>query len=220
MDGTRVTRRRFVAAGSLGAVAVLAPQAAVRAAAASGPTLGGKAFAEGVISGDPTPSGITLWSRVTDAAGKGSVELEVAKEKSFRQVVTRKLITTSDDLDHAVKARLTGLDPYEQYYYRFSTKGGDSAVGRFRTALPADSNQPVKFAYFSCQELSFGYFSAHALLAKEDVDFVVNLGDYVYHDFFFPPGPGARKTALSVVAAQTLEQFRERYKVYRGDANL
>ena len=219
MDGSRITRRRFVAAGSLGAVAVLAPQAVVKAATSS-PTLGGKAFAEGVISGDPTPTGITLWSRVTDAAGKGSVELEIAKEKNFRKVVARKLITTSADLDHAVKAKITGLDPYEQYYYRFSTKGGNSAAGRFRTALPADSNQTVKFAYFSCQELSFGYFNAHALLAREDVDFVVNLGDYVYHDFYFPPGPGARKTGLSVVAAQTLDEFRERYKVYRSDANL
>src|SRR5215207_8214859 len=220
MDGTRLTRRRFVAAGSLGAVAVLAPQAVVARAGTRSPTLGGKAFAEGVISGDPTPTGITLWSRVTDAGGSGTVELEIAKEKNFRNVVTRKLISTSDNLDHAVKAKVTGLDPYEQYYYRFSTKGGNSAAGRFRTALPAGSNQTVKFAYFSCQELSFGYFNAHALLAKEDVDFVINLGDYVYHDFYFPPGPGARQTGLSVVAAQTLEQFRERYKVYRSDANL
>jgi alkaline phosphatase D len=219
IEGSRLTRRRFVAAGSLGAIAVLAPQAVVRAATAS-PTLGGRAFAEGIISGDPTPNGITLWSRVTDAGGSGTVELEIAKEKGFSKVVTRKLISTSDDLDHAVKAKITGLDPYEQYYYRFSTKGGNSAAGRFRTALPADSNQPVKFAYFSCQELSFGFFNAHALLAKEDVDFVVNLGDYVYHDFFFPLGPGARETGLSVVAAQTLEEFRERYKVYRSDANL
>jgi alkaline phosphatase D len=220
MDGSRLSRRRFVAAGSLGAVAVLAPQAAVRAAAASGPTLGGKAFAEGVISGDPTPTGITLWSRVTDAGGKGTVELEIAKEKSFRRVVTRKLISTSDDLDHAVKAKITGLDPYEQYYYRFSTKGGDSAAGRFRTALPADSNQPVRFAYFSCQEYTFGFFNAHALLAKEDLDFVVNLGDYIYQDVKFPPGVGVREAALSVGAASTLEQFRERYKAYRADASL
>jgi alkaline phosphatase D len=220
MDGSRLTRRRFVAAGSLGAVAVVAPQAVVARAGLRAPTLGGKAFAEGVASGDPTPSGITLWSRVTDASGSGSVELEVAKEKNFRRVVTRQLISTSEGIDHVVKAKLSGLDPYEQYYYRFSTKSGDSSVGRFRTALPSDSNQPVRFAYFSCQEFSFGFFNAHALLAKEDVDFVINLGDYVYHDFYFPPGPGARKTPLSVVAAQTLEQFRERYKVYRSDANL
>ena len=219
MDGSRLTRRRFVAGGSLGAVAVLAPQAAVRAATSS-PTLGGKAFAEGVISGDPTPNGITLWSRVTDAGGKGSVELEIAREKSFRRVVTRKLVTTSDDLDHAVKARITGLDPYEQYYYRFSTKGGNSAVGRFRTALPADSNQPVRFGYFSCQEFSFGYFNAHALLAREDLDFVINLGDYIYQDVKFPLGVGVRETPVSVGAASTLEELRDRYKAYRSDANL
>jgi alkaline phosphatase D len=218
MDGTGLTRRRFVAAGSLGAVAVFAPQAR---AGLKAPTLGGKAFAEGVLSGDPTPNGITLWSRVTDASGSGTVELEIAKEKNFRNVVTRKLISTSNDLDHAVKAKVTGLEPFEEYFYRFSTKGGNSAAGRFRTALPADSNETVRFAFFSCQELSFGYFNAHALLAKEDVDFVINLGDYVYHDFYFPaPGPGVRTTGLSVLAANTLDQFRERFKVYRSDANL
>ena len=220
MDGSRLTRRRFVAAGSLGAVAVVAPQAVVARAGLRAPTLGGKAFAEGVLSGDPTPSGITLWSRVTDASGSGSVELEVAKEKNFRRVVTRQLISTSEGIDHVVKAKLSGLDPYEQYSYRFSTKSGDSSVGRFRTALPSDSNQPVRFAYFSCQEFSFGFFNAHALLAKEDVDFVINLGDYIYQDVKFPLGPGVREAPLSVGASETLDQFRERYKGYRSDSNL
>jgi alkaline phosphatase D len=221
MEQSRLTRRRFVAAGSLGAVAVLAPQATVRAAAASGPTLGGKAFAEGVISGDPTPNGITLWSRVTDAGGKGSVELEIAKEKNFRKVITRKLITTSDDLDHAVKAKITGLDPYEQYYYRFSTKTGNSRAGRFRTALPADSNETVRFGYFSCQEFSFGYFNAHALFAKEDLDFVINLGDYIYQDVQLPVPVGVRDAGFPSQFATTLDDYRARYKRYRsGDANL
>ena len=100
------------------------------------------------------------------AAAGGRSSSRSPKEKNFRKVVTRKLISTSDDFDHAVKAKITGLDPYEQYYYRFSTMRGNSAAGRFRTALPADSNQPVTFAYFSCQEYSFGYFNAHALLAR------------------------------------------------------
>ena len=34
--------------------------------------------------------------------------------------------------------------------------------GRFRTALPPDSRQPVKFAFFSCQDYTFGYYNAHA----------------------------------------------------------
>ena len=75
---------------------------------------------------------------------------------------------------------MAGLEPHEEYWYRFSTRGEESQVGRFRTALPPDSRQPVRFAFFSCQEFTFGYFNAHNLLAREDVDFVVNLGDYIY----------------------------------------
>ena len=83
---------------------------------------------------------------------------------------------------------MTGLKPYEQYYYRFATRDEESPVGRFRTALPPDSNQPVRFAFFSCQDFTFGYFNAHALLAKEDLDFVVYLGDYIYAEDYYPVG--------------------------------
>ena len=78
--------------------------------------------------------------------------------------------------------------PYEQYYYRFATRDEVSPIGRFRTALPPDSNQPVRFAFFSCQDFTFGYFNAHAVLAKEDIDFVVCLGDYIYAEDYYSVG--------------------------------
>ncbi len=88
-----------------------------------------------------------------------------------------------------------GLDPHEQYYYRFSTKSANSSVGRFRTALPPDSRQAVKFAFFSCQDYTFGYYNAHALLANEDVDFVVNLGDYIYAEAYHSAGSKSGRRA-------------------------
>ena len=106
----------------------------------------------------------------------------MASDPSFRKVVATKRVNTSAAAGHSVKARVTGLDAGERYYYRFAGRSAESAVGRFQTALPADSNEPVRFAFFSCQEYSFGYFNAHRLLAREDVDFVVNLGDYIYSD--------------------------------------
>ena len=97
MDGSPLSRRQFVAgASSLGAVAVFAPQA-LAAKLGTVPTLRGGRFDSGLMSGDPTPNGITLWTRVFGVGGKGSVELEIAKEKSFRRVVKRELIGT----DHA-----------------------------------------------------------------------------------------------------------------------
>ena len=173
------TRRQFVAAaGTAAAAAILAPEALGRASAA--PLARGGRFSEGVMSGEPTPSAITLWSRLHDVGGSVTAELEVARDREFRRVVARKQVATSGSKGHALKARVTGLKAHEQYYYRFSTRTTDGPVGRFRTALPADSRQPVHFAFWSCQDFTHGFYNAHDLLAAEDLDFVVCLGDYIY----------------------------------------
>jgi alkaline phosphatase D len=218
-----VSRRTFLAGA--GGLVLASSTGGAGAAFANGrrrrPTLRGGRFAEGVLSGDPTPRGITLWTRVSDVEGAGTVELEVARDRGFRRVVARELVRTSGRTDHSVKARLGGLSPYEQYYYRFSTRGENSPVGRFRTALPPDSRQPVRFAFFSCQEYTFGYFNPHNLLAEEDVDFVVNLGDYIYAEANYRPGDafaGVREDPIGI--ATTLDQYRAKYKLYRTEAPL
>ncbi len=225
MQSLPFSRREFVAgAGTLGAVTIFSPQALAQELSArkrKAPTLRGGRFKEGILSGDPTPKSITLWTRVAGVEGRGSVELEVATDRGFRRVVARKLIPTSGRINHAVKARVAGLDPHEQYYYRFSTKTANSSVGRFRTALPADSRQTVKFAFFSCQDYTFGYYNAHALLAREDVDFVVNLGDYIYAEAYHNAGSasgGVRTDPIGV--ANSLKDYRAKYELYRSDKNL
>jgi len=226
-----LTRRGFVAgAGSLAAASVLAPQALAHGLhGRRAPLLGDGTFPESVISGDPSPHGITLWTRVHGAGGRGSVELEVAREPSFRRVVARELVGTSDEAAHSVKARVGGLRPYEEYFYRFSTRTANSPAGRFRTALPRGSRQPVRFAFFSCQDYTFGYYNAHALLAGEDVDFVINLGDYIYAESYQRPGErggvrldpiGAPEGPGATQAALTLDDYRAKYRLYRSDENL
>ena len=149
------------------------------------------------------------------------MELEVARDRGFRRVVARKLIPTSGRIDHAVKARVGGLRAHEQYYYRFSTRGEDSPVGRFRTALPPDSRQPVKFAFFSCQDYTFGFYNAHLLLAREDVDFVINLGDYIYAEAYHARGgPTAGARTDPIGEATTLADYRAKYALYRSDSAL
>lgn len=39
--------------------------------------------------------------------------------------------------------------------------------------------EQVSFAFVSCQDYSNGYYTALAHLARESVDFVVFLGDYI-----------------------------------------
>jgi alkaline phosphatase D len=232
------TRRQFVLrAGTAAASAILSPAAM---AAGLDPARkvklahGGK-FSEGVMSGEPTPSAITLWTRLNDIDGTVGVDLEVATDKSFRHVVAHKRLTTSAAVNHNVKSRITGLKAHEQYYYRFATATKDGPVGRFRTTLPADSLQPVRFAFWSCQDYTHGYYNAHERMANEDLDFVVCLGDYIYDETYHTvkDGTGVRddKTGRAqhesgqagvnyTRAAETLDQYRDKYSLYRSDASL
>ncbi len=79
----------------------------------------------------------------------------------------------------------------------------------------------MKFAFFSCQDFTFGYYNAHALLAREDVDFVVNLGDYIYAEAYHNAGSqsgGVRTDPIGL--ATTLADYRAKYALYRTDRNL
>ncbi|MDX6665743.1 MAG: alkaline phosphatase [Solirubrobacteraceae bacterium] len=227
------TRRQFLRTGApFAAAVILAPDALASGARAAGKLHGGS-FADGVVSGDPATNGIMLWTRVAGVEKTGTVALEVATDSGFRKVVAHKNIKTGSAQNHAVKAKVTGLKPHEQYYYRFATSNHDSPVGRFRTALPLDSNETVRFAFFSCADYTHGYYNAYELMAAEkDLDFVVCLGDYIYDESYHtkadgtavrddkigrPPQAGYTGVAL---AAHSLQDYRDKYSLYRTDKSL
>jgi alkaline phosphatase D len=226
------SRRQFLARSGAAGAAILAPQALLSASAGARarPVLPSGRFAEGVASGDPAPRAMTLWTRVAELERRGGVRLEVARDKGFRHLVARETITTGPNLGGSVKARVTGLKPYEQYYYRFETRSSESAVGRFRTAPPADSRQELKFAFFSCQDWTHGFYNAHEVMAREDLDFVVCLGDYIYAETYhtLAGGTGVRDDTIGsqgysadvTLMATTLEHYRAKYALYRQDAAL
>ena len=93
--------------------------------------------------------------------------------------------------DYTVHERVAGLKPGHEYYYRFETRNKNSRVGKFRTLPPPDSKQPLKIGYFSCQDYEAGYFNAQAAMAKEDLDLVICLGDYIYEHMYYD-GPADR----------------------------
>jgi alkaline phosphatase D len=219
------TRREFVATtGSAAAAVLLAPSAVAAGRGSRALARGG--FADGVASGDPTPGGVTLWTRVTELARSGAVELEVARERDFRRVVARRRIRAAEAANGSVKARVEGLAPHEEYFYRFAARGSDSPIGRFRTALPPDSRQPVRFAFFSCADFTHGFYNAYELMAREDdLDFVLCLGDYIYAE---TPTTGADAVREDRIGrdlaggreAVTLADYRAKYSLYRSDPAL
>ena len=228
------TRRQFLARSGATAAVVLAPQealAAKRRDRRPAHLLRGGGFRQGVLSGDPAPDAVTLLAVVDHAHGAGRVRLEIARDPDFRRVVARRDILTTPAVGHSVKARVTGLAPHRRYWYRFETRDRNSPVGRFQTALPPDSNQTVRFAFFSCANFTHGYFNAYELMAGEDLDFVVCLGDYVYaetqnavgdgravrDDPIGRPNPHHRSLLRE---AATLPEYRAKYALYRTDASL
>ena len=67
----------------------------------------------------------------------------------------------------------------------------------FRTALPAGSNETVRFAFFSCADYTHGWYNAYEHMAGEELDFVVCLGDYIYDETYHTKagGTGVRPDA-------------------------
>ena len=77
----------------------------------------------GVASGDPCPTSVMLWTRVSESSGTVTVEWEVATEPTFAALTTSGTSETNADRDFTVKVEATGLVAGTSYYYRFRTGG-------------------------------------------------------------------------------------------------
>jgi alkaline phosphatase D len=209
--------RSLLAAGAAaaGAAALSAdPLAAARRSAV--PRVREADFPQGVASGQATCRGITLWTLLDGLERSSLLELEVSSDADFRRVLVRHEVLAQERRNFTVHSRLDGgpLEPGEQYFYRFLARDSESPVGRFRTSLPADSCQPVRIGFFSCQN---GFYTAHDGLADEELDLVICLGDYIYEG----GGDGDLGRAHfpdREVAA--LDDYRTRYEQYHSDRNL
>ncbi|MFF5260210.1 alkaline phosphatase D family protein [Actinomadura viridis] len=238
---SEVSRRRFLGL-SFAAAVTWSVGEAVPASAGSpaevarlfevrGTRLAPQVFPQSVASGDPSPDGVVLWTRVApDAAGAvpgGRVAYEIAADEGFRTPLVRGVTTAEAERDHTVKVRVTAraLRPWQTYYYRFVVGGTASRTGRFRT-LPAPGASPagLRFGYISCQDYTNGYYTALRHLAREDVDFIVHLGDYIYETTADSSFQGAQVREITLPSgrtrAETLDDYRALYKIYRSDPDL
>ena len=148
-------------------------------------------FPQGVASGDPTPHGVVLWTRVEAVDGTQSptaLRAQVSKTPDFKSVVVDQVLTVAEDSDHTLRLIVDKLDPDTIYFYRFTAGGDVSRMGRTRTAPLPDAEGPSTFAFVSCQNYEQAFYGAWArmladdLAAAEDeqIDFVLFLGDFIY----------------------------------------
>ena len=182
-------------------------------------------FQLGVASGDPTPNGGVLWTRLApkpldpDGGMPGPrtvVSWEVANDEGFRTIVQQGRATAAAELSYTVHIDVTGLEPDRWYFYRFMAGEAKSPVGRFRTTPPAGATTPLKFAVACCQFYEQGYFTAYAHMAREELDLVAHLGDYIYE---YGPYEGRvrRHVGLEI---HTLSDYRRRHAQYKSDPLL
>ena len=140
-----------------------------------------KPFYHGVASGDPLTDRVIIWTRVTpdDSMARIPVKWEVAKDEQFSAVLKSDTLGTTPLRDYTVKVDVTGLEPGQHYFFRFSALGATSPVGRTKT-LPTNAVDSLKLAVVSCSNWEFGYFNAYDRIADKEVDAVLHLGDYIY----------------------------------------
>lgn len=189
-------------------------------------------FTLGVASGDPTPDGVVLWTRLaTDPlapdglGGLGQrhtdVEWQLAADERFARVVAAGTVPTGPERGHAVHVDVAGLAAGREYFYRFRANGALSPAGRTRTTPAAGQSPPLTVCVASCAQYEHGFYTAYRHLAQERPDLVVHLGDYIYEE-----APGAYRVASGSVRlhagpeARTLADYRLRHAQYRSDPDL
>src|SRR5262245_57112079 len=123
------SRRGFLT--GIGATLVssaLAPQMSSRVSAQG---IGDDPFTLGVASGDPTPDGIVLWTRLAPKPLEGggmpshpiAVQWRIATDDRMARIVQRGAVLAVPELGHSVHVEVEGLEPGRWYWYQF--KVGD-----------------------------------------------------------------------------------------------
>jgi len=217
-------RRAFLLSG-LALYGASARELFASRAALQNPKFSTSPFTLGVCSGDPSPDGIVLWTRLAiDPLNGGGmprepveVQWQIAADYRLSKIVQSGKTIASPEWGHSVHVEVSGLEPHRWYWYRFRVGNELSPVGRTRTfpgtRSPVDR---VRFAIASCQHYEAGLYTAYQHMAVEDLDFVMHLGDYIYEN------PGRDNFVRKHVGGElmTVDDYRNRYAQYRSDPAL
>jgi alkaline phosphatase D len=218
------SRREFLMAGGSLAILPLASQIAPgavrsRTAWASDP------FTLGVASGEPSSSGMVLWTRLlvdpVNIGGnpKGPIEVvwELSDDPSMKTILKSGKVLTTEALGHSVHVQVHGLESNRWYWYRFHSGDASSPIGRTRTTPGSEQMvDELRFAFASCQHYESGVFTAYEHMVSEELDLILHLGDYIYEG---APGRSSLRKHNSPEIV-SLDDYRNRYGLYKSDEQL
>jgi alkaline phosphatase D len=182
-----------------------------------------KPFYHGVASGDPLQNQVILWTRITpDTDGPIEVKWYMSKDPKCTSILLSGSIITDQSKDYTIKIDAGPLEAGTVYYYKFSGLGRESVIGRTKTA-PSKTMEALRFGIASCANYQQGYFNSYAAMsARNDLDAILFLGDYIYE--YADGGYGYSKTVNRGHEPKnetvTLSDYRIRYSFYRLDPDL
>lgn len=182
-------------------------------------------FQLGIASGDPAADGFVIWTRLAPEPVEGGgmpnlpfeVRWQVAADEGMKRVVRQGTTLATPQLGHSVHVELAGLLPDRPYWYRFAAGDAESPIGRGRTTPAPDAlPERLRFAFASCQHYETGLYTAYEHMAREDLDLVLHLGDYIY-ERAARDDQVRRHNGHEIV---TLDDYRNRYALYKSDPLL
>jgi phosphodiesterase/alkaline phosphatase D-like protein len=182
-------------------------------------------FRHGVASGDPTPDGVVIWTRVSGKLGDVEVRWWMARDPQGDQRVAEGAAIAAAERDHTVHVDVGGLEPDTVYYYGFAKDDEHSPGARTKT-LPGTAADRLRFVFCSCAKFNAGFFNAYSRIAeRRDLDFVLHLGDYIYEASNTPPPPQTPGADIGrpfdpLGECRTLAEYRTRYAQYRSDPDV
>lgn len=174
-------RRRDLFAGA----STLALGALARDAGAQAP-VGYPRLLEGPMVGANGANHLLVWGRTS---GPFDVALEVSRTRDFRDARTGPVVRAVAENDFCVAARMDGLQPATDYYYRFRIQGGLDryAPYPYRTKTAPSGRAPIRVAFGSCarSQIDMEQRIFTSVMALEP-DMFLWLGDNVYADSIEP----------------------------------
>ena len=214
------------AAWKLGLCAVTAPS--ISRSAIARPSFTQYPFSLGVASGDPTSTGIVLWTRLAPEPLDGggmlmtavTLRWQIALDESMNTIVQQGTELAHPELGHSVHVEVDGLKPGHEYWYRFMAGTETSAIGRTRTApAPGKTQETLRIGVCGCNHYEQGYFTAYRHMAEQRFDAIFHVGDYIYE--YRPTGGSNHRVRLHRGDETfTLVDYRNRYAQYRLDPDL
>lgn len=181
-------------------------------------------FIYGVASGDPTSSKVIIWSclDVEDTLALENGIWQVSNHEDFCNIYRSGNYSTDYSAYFTIKIDVDSLKPSTIYYYRFIDSQGDTSIyGRTRTAPSEDDSlvDHVRFGITSCSSIYSGYFNGYKHLSeRRDLDFVLNVGDYIYD--FVDGDEEVRVPNPYPASPYSKNEWRDRHLYYLMDPDL